>query len=550
MHSFPELSRASHCVTAYSCERTAFGALSVRLRAAAELALAPPTRACLPPQKRSVVCALAVVLQPPQPLQSPLARCTAGTHTSQLLPAAHWLRTCTCPLSQACRCCHRIAMADAVAIKVNKGPSVSYAGPIAEQRALAKSGQVEGAIANLLQHEKTARLSGDISGTTELCVAMVEFCFEANDYPRLNETITMLAKRRAQIKEAVGAMVRKAMEYLEGFSVAEKLALIETLRAVSEGKMFVEVERARLTKTLAGLLEAKGDLLEARKIMIETVVETLGGMGKREKTAFILEQVRLCLETGDFIRANIMSKKINVKVFNDEELEDLKLTYYTHVVRYHSHSHTWLEIFRAYQAMWGAKSLMEDEAGRSRNLKLQCIYLMLSAYGNEQNEQMHGLAKIPQLAELPMYKELVRLFTTKEVFAFGEVKAALQTELEKLGTFDAKEVELMLSTFHKRVTEHNIEVIAKYYARITMKRLGEHLELPLALMEEQLCEMVTKKQVYARIDRPRGIVTFQRPKTANALLNDWSSDIGTLLTKLEGACHLIHKENMVHKIGA
>jgi 26S proteasome regulatory subunit N5 len=207
------------------------------------------------------------------------------------------------------------------------------------------------------------------------------------------------------------------------------------------------------------------------------------------------------------------------------------------VVRYHSHSHTWLEIFRAYQAMWGAKSLMEDEAGRSRNLKLQCIYLMLSAYGNEQNEQMHGLAKIPQLAELPMYKELVRLFTTKEVFAFGEVKAALQTELEKLGTFDAKEVELMLSTFHKRVTEHNIEVIAKYYARITMKRLGEHLELPLALMEEQLCEMVTKKQVYARIDRPRGIVTFQRPKTANALLNDWSSDIGTLLTKLEGACH-------------
>ena len=49
-------------------------------------------------------------------------------------------------------------MADAVEIKVNKGPNVSYAEPIAEQRALAKSGQLEGAIANLLQHEKTARL--------------------------------------------------------------------------------------------------------------------------------------------------------------------------------------------------------------------------------------------------------------------------------------------------------------------------------------------------------------------------------------------------------
>ena len=39
-------------------------------------------------------------------------------------------------------------------------------------------------------------------------------------------------------------------------------------------------------------------LVEARKIMIETVVETLGGMGKREKTAFILEQVHTTSSEG------------------------------------------------------------------------------------------------------------------------------------------------------------------------------------------------------------------------------------------------------------
>ena len=296
------------------------------------------------------------------------------------------------------------------------------------------------------------------------------------------------------------------------------------------------------------MLEAKGDTEEARRIMIETVVETLGGMGKREKTAFILEQVRLCLDTNDFVRAAIMSKKINVKVFKDQELEDLKLSYYNHIVKYHSHAHTWMEIFRAYQAMWGTKSLMDDDAARARNLKLQCIFLMLSAYDNEQNDQMHGLSKIAQLAELPMYKELVRLFTTQEIFNFGEVKAALQVELEKFGSYDGAEVELMLSTFHRRVTEHNIDVISKCYTRITMERLSEHLDLNIAEMEEQLCQMVTNKQVYARIDRPKGIVTFAKSKTANALLNDWSSDIGSLLTKLESACHLIHKENMVHKI--
>ena len=60
--------------------------------------------------------------------------------------------------------------------------------------------------------------------------------------------------------------------------------------------------------------------------------------------------------------------------------------------------------------------------------------------------------------------------------------------------------------------------------------------------------MVNKKQVYAKIDRPKGIVVFSQPKTPNALLNDWSSDISSLLTMLEGTCHLIHKENMIHKL--
>merc|ERR1711968_38321 len=101
---------------------------------------------------------------------------------------------------------------------------------------------------------------------------------------------------------------------------------------------------------------------------------------------------------------------------------------------------------------------------------------------------------------------------------------------------------------HKRVTEHNIGVVSTYYARITMERLASLLGLDIATMESQLCDMVSAKQVYARIDRPKGIVVFAAPKTPNELLNDWSTDISTLLKMLESTCHLVHKENMVHKI--
>ena len=48
-------------------------------------------------------------------------------------------------------------------------------------------------------------------------------------------------------------------------------------------------------------------------------VETFGSMDKVEKVQFILEQMRLCLATGDHIRTQIVSKKISTKFFNSTE---------------------------------------------------------------------------------------------------------------------------------------------------------------------------------------------------------------------------------------
>ena len=41
-------------------------------------------------------------------------------------------------------------------------------------------------------------------------------------------------------------------------------------------------------------------------------------MEKEEKVQFILEQMRLCLATDDFIRTQIISKKISTKFFAGE----------------------------------------------------------------------------------------------------------------------------------------------------------------------------------------------------------------------------------------
>ena len=60
-------------------------------------------------------------------------------------------------------------------------------------------------------------------------------------------------------------------------------------------------------------------------------VETCGSMERREKVELILEQMRLCLAVKDYIRAQIISKKVNVRFFESNDQQDLKLKFYNYM---------------------------------------------------------------------------------------------------------------------------------------------------------------------------------------------------------------------------
>ncbi len=87
-------------------------------------------------------------------------------------------------------------------------------------------------------------------------------------------------------------------------------------------QIFVEVERARLTRMLARIAEERGNPQEAADIMQEVAVETYGALSKEEKVAFVLEQVRLVLDRGDFVRAQILAKKVNPRTFIEREKKE------------------------------------------------------------------------------------------------------------------------------------------------------------------------------------------------------------------------------------
>jgi len=74
-----------------------------------------------------------------------------------------------------------------------------------------------------------------------------------------------------------------------------------------------------------------------------------------------------------------------------------------------------------------------------------------------------------------------------------------------------------------------------------MSRLTDLLDLPPLTTERTICKLVTDKTIYARIDRPAGIVTFKQKKNVNDALNVWSGDIGKMLGLVEKTSHLVAK---------
>ncbi|XP_077526670.1 26S proteasome non-ATPase regulatory subunit 12-like [Haemaphysalis longicornis] len=422
--------------------------------------------------------------------------------------------------------------------------------PLCEK--LAKEGKLKEALDILLALEKQARTGGDTHSTSRVLVAIVRLCFEAKDWSALSEQVLGLSKRRSQMKQAVAKMVQECLTYIDQMPGKElQLRFIDTLRTVTAGKIYVEVERARLTHKLAQMKEAEGDVAEAASLMQELQVETFGSMEKREKVELILEQMRLCLARNDHVRTQIISKKIAPKFFDDPAQQDLKLRYYRLMIELDQHEGSYLAICRHYSALYRTDSVQEDPKQRQEALRNMLLYLMLAPHDNEQHDLIHRAKSDKNLDELPEYKELLKLFITPELIDWRSMcKAYEQTLRKSPGTIFAVGDEMgdrHWNDFKSRVVEHNIRVMSQYYTRITLQRMSELLDLSEKATEDLLSELVVAGRVWAKTDRLAGVVSFSRHKEPNQVLNEWSHSLNSLMALLSKTSHLISKEEMVHR---
>ncbi|KAK4684341.1 26S proteasome regulatory subunit N5, partial [Tremellales sp. Uapishka_1] len=482
--------------------------------------------------------------------------------------------------------------------------------PKAEE--LAAGGKLSEAIDKISALEKQTRNAADMTSTSTLLVLLARLCYEQSDFDTLNTQLTLLSKKHGQLKEAVVRMVDEAMTWLPDLKAKKDrgefknkdrwLELVTTLRDITEGKIYLELARARLTILLAKHHEAVAETAPkeassssvpasapssststdkekdtpkpipvtakdhrdaAADLMSEIQVETYSSMDKREKTEFILEQMRLESLRGNWIRVRVGSRKINRVYLKEPDSADIKLRYYDLMVQLALQDDAYLEACNAYQAVWDTESVKSDEARELNVIENIITYVVLASYDNEQSDMLHKLYADSNLQKAILHYDLLKCFVTKELIRWPGIESLYGPTLRQSPVF-SPESTLGLKTgskvegkkedeinrpgdvrweqLHNRVIEHNIRVISGYYSRISLQRLTELLDLSALKTERTLCKLVTDKSVFAKIDRPAGVVVFKTKESVNQVLNHWSTDVGKMLNLVEKTSHLVAKE--------
>jgi len=154
-------------------------------------------------------------------------------------------------------------------------------------------------LALLAAIEKRCRVGNDTTSLIKVCTASVQHCKDVENEAILIHTLQTLSTRRSQKSAVISAMVQLSLPWVlvdkESNSPHPSLKnddLLIALRDITDGKIFMEAERAQLTRALAAMKENAGDIDGAATVLQEVHVETYGSLSKKDKVEFILEQMR------------------------------------------------------------------------------------------------------------------------------------------------------------------------------------------------------------------------------------------------------------------
>ena len=400
---------------------------------------------------------------------------------------------------------------------------------------------------------------------------ILEIIYSRNDFENFLKLFEYLTQRKNQSRESIIAMVKHCInEILPNLkNNKDSSDLLNTLIKVTEGKIFVEYEYSQAIRKMTQIHIMNNQINEAAKLIQDVQIEAFGSLESEYKIDYILFQMQVLLEKGDYVRTLIVSNKIKRNHLDDEGIELLKIRFFRLMILYYIHEQKYLEISKCYKILYDFVKLIKDkllDMQKREDIKPKLIenYTQIKKENDLKNlfENYVLFLSIcpPELETRNMLNELLIKYKKeldKDSHILFIVEKRLSDEIIIIDNnlFNRfKDYEIfkknpeLIKLFRKYWIQHDLSLFEKFFAKVHIKRISEMTSVPDEEIENEIADMVVNNYIFARIDRIERIVNFRKKTDHHDVLDNFNYDMDNMLKKIEETCHLINKEYLKYGI--
>ena len=424
----------------------------------------------------------------------------------------------------------------------------------------------------LIDEEKATRLENEFEKNRSLTKKILETLHNRNDFPNFLKLFEYLTQRRNQSRESIISMVKYCINDILPNLKDQKDSseLLNTIIRVTEGKIFVEYEYSQAIRKMTEIHLMNKNIEEAAKLIQDVQIEAFGSLESDYKIDYILFQMEVLIEKGDYIRTLIVSNKIKRNHLDDEGIELLKIRFFRLMILYHIHEKKYLEASKCYKTLYDFVKSINDKLVEAEKEHKEIKPKIQENYLKAKNE--NDLVKLfenyvlylsicpPELETKNMLNEL-KIKYKKELDVDKNILYVVEKRLSddiilidnhlfnRYKDFDIfRNNEDLLKLFRKYWIQHDLSLFEKFFGKIHIGRISQMTFVPDDEIESEIADMVVNNYIFARINRIEKIVNFRKKTDHHDVLDNFNYDMDNMLKKIEETCHLINKEYLKHGI--
>ena len=424
----------------------------------------------------------------------------------------------------------------------------------------------------LIDEEKVTRLENEFEKNRNICKKILEIIYGRKDFQNFLKLFEYLTQRRNQSRESIISMVKHCVNdiFPNLKNNKDQTDLLNTIIKVTEGKIFVEYEYSQAIRKMTEIHLKNKEVGEAAKLIQDVQIEAFGSLENDYKIDYILFQMKVLIEKGDYIRTLIVSNKIKRNHLDDEGIELLKIKFFKLMILYYIHDKKYLEVSKCYKILYvfvksiNDKLIQIEKEHKELKPKILENYTKIKQENDLQNLFQNYVIFLsicpPELETKNMLNELLlkykkELDVNENILFIVEKRLSDEIIIIDNGLFSKykdfptfKENPDLIILFRKYWIQHDLSLFEKFFAKIHIKRISEMTLVSNDEIETELADMVVNNYIFARINRIEKIVNFRKKTDYHNDLDDFNYDMNNMLNKIEETCHLINKEYLKYGI--